>query len=205
MTGRPAVTPERHVRSATLKVCGAAVLLVVSGCGDSFGHARGPMMGGDSGYHFSAARCAGPSSVPGQRVSVSLSDMGMTRMMDGVAPLGAHMRLAAVPTTVRAGSVTFVGSNVGWRTHELLVLPLSAGSSAGQRRADADGKVSEEAKVGEASRSCAQGTGDGIAAGAVGWTTIALSAGRYELVCNVRNHYANGMHQELLVVRASIP
>jgi uncharacterized cupredoxin-like copper-binding protein len=31
----------------------------------------------------------------------------------------------------------------------------------------------------------------------VGWTTIDLRPGRYELVCNLRNHYANGMHQEL--------
>jgi uncharacterized cupredoxin-like copper-binding protein len=43
------------------------------------------------------------------------------------------------------------------------------------------------------------GTGEGIRAGTVGWTTLTLAAGRYELVCNLRNHYANGMHQQFLV------
>jgi hypothetical protein len=44
------------------------------------------------------------------------------------------------------------------------------------------------------------GTGEGIRAGTVGWTTLTLAAGGYELVCNLRNHYANGMHQEFLVI-----
>ena len=38
---------------------------------------------------------------------------------------------------------------------------------------------------------------DGIASGAVGWTTLTLPRGRYELVCNLTNHYANRMYQEL--------
>jgi uncharacterized cupredoxin-like copper-binding protein len=28
---------------------------------------------------------------------------------------------------------------------------------------------------------------------------VTLAPGRYELVCNLRNHYANGMHQEIVV------
>ena len=34
-------------------------------------------------------------------------------------------------------------------------------------------------------------------AAAVGWVTLQLTPGRYELVCNLKNHYANGMYQEL--------
>jgi uncharacterized cupredoxin-like copper-binding protein len=90
-------------------------------------------------------------------------------MMGGVAPMGARMLLTAEPATVRSGQVSLVVDNTGWRTHELVVLPLAAGA------------------------------GDGIVSGAVGWVTVTLSPGHYELVCNLQNHYANGMRQELVV------
>jgi len=44
----------------------------------------------------------------------------------------------------------------------------------------------------EASRTCRPDFGEGITAG---WTTATLRAGRYELVCNLRNHSANRMLQ----------
>jgi len=28
---------------------------------------------------------------------------------------------------------------------------------------------------------------------------VTLKAGRYELICNLANHYSGGMHQELVV------
>ena len=31
------------------------------------------------------------------------------------------------------------------------------------------------------------------------WVTVTLPPGHYELVCNLQNHYANGMRQELVV------
>jgi uncharacterized cupredoxin-like copper-binding protein len=110
------------------------------------------------------------------------------------------MRLAASPTTVAAGQVSLVASNVGWRTHELVILPLTTNARAGQRVPAADGKVTEVGSLGEASNTCAAGAGEGIKSGAVGWMTVELAPGRYELVCNLRNHYADGMHQELDVV-----
>jgi uncharacterized cupredoxin-like copper-binding protein len=61
------------------------------------------------------------------------------------------------------------------------------------------GKVDETGSLGEASASCAAGSGEGIEAGSVGWVTLNLARGRYEVVCNLRNHYANGMHQLLVV------
>jgi uncharacterized cupredoxin-like copper-binding protein len=180
--------------------------LALTGCGSSTGaggmggaHGSG-MMGGGSGYHSSSLTCSAPSGLAGNTVQVRLSDMGMTHMMGGVAPMGAHMRLVASPGTVTAGLVSLVVSNVGWRTHELVILPLSNTATAGQRIPAADGKVTEAGSLGEASNTCAAGTGEGIKSGAVGWTTVTLAAGRYELVCNLRNHYADGMHQELDVV-----
>jgi uncharacterized cupredoxin-like copper-binding protein len=143
--------------------------------------------------------CNAPADLPGERVTVTLVDMGMSRMMGGVAPMGARMLLTAEPATVRSGQVSLIVDNTGWRTHELVVLPLAAGAAAGQRVVGSDGKVDETGSLGEASRSCAAGAGDGIVSGAVGWVTVTLPPGHYELVCNLQNHYANGMRQELVV------
>lgn len=183
----------------TMALASVAMLAAISGCGDPAGDHGVPMMGGGAGHHSSSLRCSAPSKLPGQRIAVSLADMGMTRMMGGTAPLGEHMRLTAVPAEVRAGPVTFAASNVGWRTHELVILPLGVAAQAGQLGVGPDGKVSEAINVGEASKSCEGGSGEGIKAGAVGWTTVTLVAGRYELLCNLPNHYANGMHQLLVV------
>ena len=49
------------------------------------------------------------------------------------------------------------------------------------------------------SGSCAEGSGEGITATSVGWVTLNLPAGHYELLCNLPNHYADGMYQELVV------
>lgn len=160
----------------------------------------GPMMGSiPHGYHMSRLTCTAPPSLRGTTVQVMLGDMGMTRMMGGVAPMGSHMMLRAVPATVPAGTITFVVGNMGWRTHEIVVLPLAPGQTVGRRVPGADGRVDETGSFGEASASCAAGSGEGIKAGAIGWVTLDLGPGRYELVCNIRNHYANGMHQMLVV------
>jgi uncharacterized cupredoxin-like copper-binding protein len=148
------------------------------------------------GYRLS---CTAPSSLPGTTVQVMLGDMGMTRMMGGVAPVGAHMMLRALPASVPSGKVSFVVSNMGRRTHEMVVLPLPPGQAAGQRTPGPDGRVAETGSLGEVSASCAAGSGEGIKPGTVGWVTVMLPEGRYELVCNLRNHYADGMHQAFAV------
>jgi uncharacterized cupredoxin-like copper-binding protein len=186
--------------------------LALAGCGSGNSTGSGAMGGGGSstsmaggggvggaGYHFAHVGCSPPRSLPGHIVDVTLADMGMTRMMGGTAPLGAHMMLRASPVTVPAGQISVVASNVGWRTHELVIMPLAAGAAAGERVPGGDGKVAETGSLGEASRSCGSGTGDGLTSGTVGWTTVTLPPGRYELICNEPNHYADGMYQELVV------
>jgi uncharacterized cupredoxin-like copper-binding protein len=150
------------------------------------------------GYHLSRLTCSAPS-LPGSTVHVIVGDVGMTSMMGGVAPLGGHMMLRAVSTSVPAGLVSFVVGNMGWRTHEMVVLPLAPGRAAGRRTPGSDRRVDESGSLGEASASCSAGSGDGIKSGSVGWVTLNLPAGHYELVCNLRNHYANGMHQAFVV------
>jgi len=157
------------------------------------------MMGGGAGYRFAQTTCSAPGSLPGRVVNVTLADMGMSRMMGGTAPLGAHMLLGVSPATIPAGQISVVASNLGWRTHELVILPLAAGAAAGQRTPGTGGKVAETGSLGEASRSCGSGAGDGITSGSVSWTTVTLPPGRYELICNLPNHYADGMYQQLVV------
>lgn len=152
-----------------------------------------------AGYHLSQLTCSAPANLPGTTVYVMVGDRGMTQMMGGRAPLGQAMMLRAVPAQVTSGQVSFVVANMGWRSHEMVILPLAAGQQAGRRVPGADGTVDEHGSLGEASASCAAGTGDGIQAGTTSWVTLRLPAGRYELICNIRNHYANGMYQEFTV------
>jgi len=211
------VTPGRTAR--TLAAAAATLLaLAIGGCSITVGTSHGMtgsaggnqagmmggfgagMMGGAPlGYHLSPLSCQAPSSLPGASVYVMLGDMGMTHAKSGVAPLGGHMMLRALPAQVPAGQVSFVVGNMGWRVHELVVLPLAPGQQAGQRAPDEEGEVDESDSLGEASASCAEGSGEGIEAGTVGWITLDLPEGRYELVCNLPNHYANGMYQEFTV------
>ncbi len=107
------------------------------------------------------------------------------------------MMLHVTPQRVRAGTVSIVAFNHGTVTHELVVLPLAPGASAGTRAVGADNRVSEDGSVGEASAECGAGAGEGIAPGDASWVTLALKPGRYELLCNLPGHYAAGMYGEL--------
>jgi uncharacterized cupredoxin-like copper-binding protein len=194
------MTTRLRLRIAMIGVPLMAVVL--AGCALGTSSMSTGMMGGESSqYHSAALTCAAPApvSLPGATVRVELGDMGMTHLMSGTAPMGAQMRLQATPATEPAGPISLVVSNLGWRTHELVILPLAGSAAVGQRVPGSDGKVSETGSVGEASRSCGSGAGDGLTSGSVGWVTVTLAPGRYELLCNLPNHYADGMHQVLTI------
>jgi uncharacterized cupredoxin-like copper-binding protein len=144
-------------------------------------------------HAYGTISCSAPS-LPGATVTVRVSDSGA--MMMAQAPMRAT--LVASPTSVPSGRVSFVVPNTGALVHELVVLPLAA-DGPGTRTTGTDGKIDESASRGEASRSCAAGTGDGIAPGSTGWTTLTLVPGRYELVCDMPWHYAAGMFDVLTV------
>ena len=59
--------------------------------------------------------------------------------------------------------------------------------------------MSEDGSLGEASKTCGAGAGDGIDPGGLGWVTLNLPRGDYELVCNLPGHYGSGMYTELVV------
>jgi hypothetical protein len=89
------------------------------------------MMGRNQDYHYSSLTCAAPDALPGSTVRVTLAGMGMTQMMGGDAPMGARMMLRASPTNVPAGTVSLVAENLGWRTHEVVLLALPDGARDG--------------------------------------------------------------------------
>ena len=162
------------------------------------------MMGSAAwGRHMSPPTCTAPSQLGGTTVRVMVGDMGMTPMttgrMMGRTGTAPHMMLRAAPASVPAGEVSFAVRNMGSRAHELVVLPLASGQRAGERAVDGTGRVDESGSLGEASASCASGAGEGIEPGTMGWVTLDLPPGHYELVCNLPHHYANGMYQEIVV------
>jgi uncharacterized cupredoxin-like copper-binding protein len=136
---------------------------------------------------YGAVSCSAPH-LPGTTVDVTVTDGGDSMM--GQVPTMATMR--TTPSTAPAGQVSFVVSNHGALVHEMVVLPLGA-DGPGTRATGTDGKIDEAQSLGEASRSCVGGTGSGIAPGSIGWTTMTLKPGRYELVCDEPWHYAAGM------------
>jgi uncharacterized cupredoxin-like copper-binding protein len=142
---------------------------------------------------YGAITCSAPS-LAGSVISVDVSDAGGSMM--GQAPM--HATLVATPTRVAAGPVSFVVTNTGGLVHELVILPLPA-DGPGTRPTGVDGRIDETQSLGEASRSCTAGSGDGISPGSAGWTTVTLRPGRYELVCNQPWHYAAGMFDVLTV------
>lgn len=162
--------------------------------------------------------CAAPS-LPGAAVDVSLTDMGGMMgpggMMGGGGMMGPGMmsngqgwngngmpgmrmmQMTVNPRTVPAGEVSLMVYNRGFVAHEAVVMPLNTDQAAGQRPIGPDGKIDESGSLGEASRTCGAGEGEGIAPGTLGWTTLTLAPGRYEVLCNIAGHYRWGMYTEL--------
>ena len=179
-----------------------ALALLLGGCATFNSNGSSGMMNSSGRYFSSKLTCNIPNSLPGQLINVALGDMGMSQMMGGLAPRNVQMRLVAIPSRVTAGEVSIAVSNLGWRKHELVVLPLDKGAVAGERVPNSQGKIDETGALGEASKNCGEGTGEGVEGGAVSWVTLNLKPGRYELVCNLPNHYADGMWQEIVVTAA---
>jgi uncharacterized cupredoxin-like copper-binding protein len=117
---------------------------------------------------------------------------------NGMMPRGA-MNLSLDRSSISSGSVSFVATNSGSTSHELVILPLAASQVAGSRSISGGNKVDETASLGEASATCNAGEGTGIAPGSASWVTLDLAPGRYEVVCNLPGHYAAGMYRELIV------
>ncbi len=170
-------------------VLAAVSVLAVAGAGGAFN--RGSWRGRTS--------CAVPA-LPGVVLDATLVNMGGPMMQGaGGSMSGGMMRLSLDRNTVAAGQVSFLAINAGSVNHELVVLPLPIGQVVGTRAIGADAKIDETGSIGEASSTCGEGSGQGIAPGASSWVTVTLAPGRYEVVCNLAGHYAAGMYAQLTV------
>ena len=180
--------PRRRGLIAVTAVGGLAVAAAAAGIAyaaqNSLGH---------SPQGLGTTSCSAPR-LPGQVVHVTLSDMNM--MQGGMMAGYGTGRVLVDPSHVHTGTVSVRVANIGVLMHELVILPLTSGS-VGERIVGADGRVSESGSLGEASATCAGGAGEGIASHAMGWVTLHLPVGRYELICNIPGHYEAGMHAEL--------
>ncbi len=185
----------KRPRTRTLILAGAAVVLLAAASTAGLAAASGA-------FRDASAAPSGQCSAPalgGSVVDVSLMNMMEGQMMGGGWMTGGSMRLATSTDHAVAGTVSFRVVNMGTLVHELVVLPLPAGQSVGDRVPSSDGRVDETGSVGEASNSCAAGTGTGVDPGSIGWVTLHLPPGNYELICNFAGHYAAGMYAELTV------
>lgn len=195
---------------------GSTVVLAGAGAGPGFAPMNGPP-GFGGPIPARPAPCTAPA-LAGAVVDVTASDMGsmMGPGMNGGPMMGPQgpwpnngmginmgmMRLNTTPQSVPAGQVSVRVVNNGTMPHEVVVMPLSAGQNPGQRPIGPKGEVGETGSLGEAAQTCGAGEGDGIAPGSMGWTTLTLNPGRYELLCNIPGHYSSGMYAELDVTPA---
>lgn len=156
---------------------------------------------GRFGFDRSATDLLGPAAdVAGSVVDVVAMDMGGRGMMGRAGGhMGGTMLLRADRADVPSGTVTLRLYNAGTVKHELVVLPLADGQQIGRRSVGASGQVDESDSLGEASQTNGAGAGDGIDPVTTGWITLTLAPGRYEVVCNIEDHYAAGMYTLLVV------
>jgi uncharacterized cupredoxin-like copper-binding protein len=116
-------------------------------------------------------------------------------MVAGVASAGAasqatptvkvslkEFKVNAVPTSVKAGPVTFSVKNVGQLGHELVVVKTNV---APAKLPVKNGKASEKGAIGEVSE---------LKPGKSGKVTLKLTKGKYVLLCNVSGHYQAGQY-----------
>jgi hypothetical protein len=145
------------------RVVAAAVvvaLVLAAGSTIALGFAGGAFRSGASAPN---GQCSAPS-LPGTIVDIELGNMGRSGMMGGGGMMGDRgtMRVVASRHDVQAGTVSLRVANVGCLVHELVVVPLANGEQVGSQSVGNDAKVSEDGSLGEASKTCGAGAGDGI-------------------------------------------
>ena len=176
----------------------AAVAALLASAAVAIGAVNGGAIPGRSGFRSDSARAA--PSLAGTVVNVSLTDSGGSMMGQSSGMMsGGSMRLSADQTSVAHGTVSFLVTNGGGIKHEMVILPLPASQRVGTRPIGGNAKVDEAGSLGEASNTNGKDAGEGVLPGASSWTTLTLAPGQYELVCNLTNHYSDGMYTRMTV------
>lgn len=104
----------------------------------------------------------------------------------------SEFKVTSARTSAPAGKVTFVVTNVGKITHEMIVSRIAG--LPGRRVEKPNNRVSEIGALGEIG-ALRPGTTKSI--------TLTLKAGKYELFCNLAGHYKAGQWTGFKVKAAS--
>jgi uncharacterized cupredoxin-like copper-binding protein len=139
-----------------------------------------------------------PTSPSGSKVGASTVHV----TLGDTKGLAGPMTLAVSPATAPAGNVTFVVNNTGTIDHEAIVLktnmafdklPINNGGDPPAPVTTGANKVSEDTNIGE--------TGDpNLKPGDTRTFTIKnMTAGNYDIVCNLAQHYGKGMRAPLTI------
>ena len=142
------------------------------------------MMGGRAGYRFARATCSAPGSLPGRIVNVTLADMGMTTDDGRYRPVGCTHAAAGL-----AGHAPPPGTISRGRLEPGVAHPRTRHPPARRRRRAPASGCPVSRRQGRRDRQPGRGlptaapAGQATAsrAGTVGWTTLTLPPGRYEL------------------------
>jgi uncharacterized cupredoxin-like copper-binding protein len=94
----------------------------------------------------------------------------------------------------KAGKVTITMTNYGTVTHEMLIVKTDL--APGQIKIGADGKFNEEDPAATVLDEISE-----YEPGASVTKTFDLAPGKYQLVCNIPNHYSSGMYIPFEVVK----
>lgn len=119
---------------------------------------------------------------------------GLEYGMSGHDMSKATMGIKATPGKVKAGDITFQGTNTSKDViHEMIVIALAAPNKPlpyinNENRVDED-KAGDKGEVSE------------LDPGASGSLTVKLTPGNYLLICNVPGHYAAGMWTQFTVTK----
>ena len=114
--------------------------------------------------------------------AVLVSGLGAATTPTKVTVKLKEFKIIPSVTTVKAGKVTFVVSNVGKINHEMVVVKTIV--PPGKLKENAEHEVSEKGAVGEAV----------VDHGKTGRVTLTLKPGKYQLLCNLPSHYTAGQY-----------
>ena len=89
-------------------------------------------------------------------------------------------------SSAKAGAVTFKVKNVGDFKHELVVIKTNTKAAKLKLKG---GRAVETGKVGEVE----------VAGGKAKSLKLTLKKGHYALICNIGDHYSEGMHKDFTV------
>jgi uncharacterized cupredoxin-like copper-binding protein len=140
-----------------------------------------------TGWKWAAAVVVASAVVAGCGADPSDVAGGTSESQNAVTGSEREWKIVADHKAIKAGEITFAFTNRGSIQHELLVirtdLPL------GDIPIGSDGRFNEDdpktVNLGE--------TGE-YDVGKTSTFKVKLEPGKYQLVCNIANHYKNGMH-----------